>query len=93
MKIGKSEARARFLPLIQEVSSGAGPVEITDRGQVAAVLMSHQDYLLLLARAHDFPKARMSPVGTMEIVGDLEQASRELTRSTLESIFRSADDL
>lgn len=92
-RVGKSEARAKFLPLVHQVAMGAGPVEITDRGQVTAVLMGHKEYLHLMALAHAQPGPPGSPVGTMEILGDLEEASQELTRSALDAIFKSADSL
>ncbi|MBI3928488.1 MAG: type II toxin-antitoxin system Phd/YefM family antitoxin [Armatimonadetes bacterium] len=43
-RLGKSEARARFLRLVERVASGEGAVEITDRGEIAAVLIGYREY-------------------------------------------------
>lgn len=71
-RVGKSEARTRFLPLVQSVVESGETVEITDRGRVTAVLLSHQEYLRLLACADAIPQPLRSPVGTMILDADLE---------------------
>lgn len=93
MKLGKSQARAQFLPLVEQVAAGGGPVEITDRGKVAAVLLGHDDYLQLLARAGAPLTQTRSAVGCLEILGDLEQGSREIGRRMRESLIRTAEEL
>lgn len=79
--LGKSEARSVFLRLVEEVAKGSGPVQITDRGEVAAVLIGYSEYQALLIRAGNRQPPRRSPVGTVTILEDLEQASAELAAS------------
>jgi prevent-host-death family protein len=90
-RLGKSEARAQFLPLVESVAAGGAPIEITDRGKVAAVLLGHQEYLRLLALAHSRPASR-SPVGTIEILTDLE-ADDAPAAMLLESLHRRSEAL
>lgn len=92
-RLGKSEARARFLTLVETVATGGGPVEITDRGKVAAVLLSHNEYMWLLAMASKRPKTRRSLVGSMVLVADLEEASKQLSDMMIQSIHRRAAEL
>ncbi|MBX3168946.1 MAG: hypothetical protein KF760_16175 [Candidatus Eremiobacteraeota bacterium] len=77
---------------MQSVVQSGKTVEITDRGKVAAVLLSHQEYLRLMARADERPATARSPVGTVVLVADVE--SDESTSSLLlESLRRRADSL
>lgn len=55
--------------------------------------MGYKEYLHLLALARMQPTPTRSPVGTLEILGDLEEASREISRAALEAVLRSADEL
>jgi prevent-host-death family protein len=92
-RLGKSQARERFLPLVDAVAQGAGPVEITDHNKVVAVLISETDYRWLLAHAEGKPIPSRKLCGSMTIVGDLEQASKEISDLFLDSIKKSAEKL
>ncbi len=92
-RMGKSEARAKFLPLVQALARGGGPIEITDRGRVEAVLLSNEDYQRLLVCS----KMQLEPArpltGSMVLVEDLEQAEREVSALFMKSISRSVEAL
>ncbi|MEW6282765.1 MAG: hypothetical protein AB1758_29410 [Candidatus Eremiobacterota bacterium] len=95
MRVGKTRARAGFLRLVEAVAGGREAIEITDRGEVAAVLLGHAEYLRLKARAGEKPAARRkSPVGLLRVrTEDLEQASREIRASIMAEILNSAQEL
>lgn len=78
-RMGKSEARAKFLPLVQALAQGGGPVEITDRGKVEAVLLSNEEYQWLLVRGKTQPALTKSLVGAMVLEEDLEAADQEIS--------------
>lgn len=91
--LGKSEAREQFLPLIDLVASGAGPVEITDYGKVVAVLLSKKDYEWLSAAMQHKPKPKRSLAGSALLLGDLEEASKQIAAEFEASFERSAREL
>jgi len=86
--MGKSEARANFLPLVQALAQGGEPVEITEHGKVAAVLISNLDYQLLLARAKMQPEPKGSLVGSMILNEDLAAADDQIARLFRASLGR-----
>jgi prevent-host-death family protein len=92
-RIGKSLARERFLPLINELSSQSGAIEITDRGKPIAVLMSYDTYQQMLQKARIPPKSKFKLSGSMTLLGDLEQGSKEIGQDFMKSIERSAAEL
>jgi prevent-host-death family protein len=97
--LGKSEAREQFLPLIKAVVEGAGPINISDHGKPVAVLLSKQDYDWMLARTqnesetHNKLRRKNSLKGSIILLGDLEEGSREIARDIQQSIKRSAREL
>lgn len=92
-RMGKSEARAKFLPLVQALAQGGGPVEITDRGKVEAVLLSNEEYQWLLVRSKTQPALTRSLVGSMVLKEDLEAAERDITGLFEKSLGRGAENV
>ncbi len=92
-KLGKTQAREQFAPLVESLSKVGGVVEVTDYGKVAAVMLGYKDYLWLLAQSNQPFKPSRQLAGSATLVGDLEKASSEITESVLDSITRSAKEL
>lgn len=93
-RLGKSEAREKFLPLVRSVAQGGSPIEITEHGESIAVLVNYHQYELMRSRYAAEQQLQQSPVGTIEILcGDLEAASREISDQLLKSINKSAKSL
>lgn len=91
--LGKSEARMQFLPLVDAVSQGAGPIEITDYGKVVAVLIGKHDFDWLLAHTKDKPSPTRVLRGLGRLMCDLEDGSKEITESLQSSLKRTAKEL
>jgi prevent-host-death family protein len=94
-RIGKAQAREEFSALIEAVASGAGAVEITDYGKVAAVLLSEKEYEWLCASAKNNAPPKRNPRGFFVLADDsaLEQASKELSAEFEKSINETASEL
>jgi len=91
--LGKSEAREQFLPLIDAIVEGAGPISIADYGKPVAVLLSKQEYDWMLAQIKYQPKTKNSLRGSIVLLGDLEEGSREIAKMFQESIEKTAREL
>lgn len=92
------EARASLSRLAQEVARGGGPVAITQRSKLAAVLLNAERYEKDMAELAQYRrqqrKARpRSFSGLIEIVGDLEEGSRQLAEEYYAAVKRSGDIL
>ena len=92
-KLGKSQAREQFAPLVQALSTTGGVVEVTDYGKVAAVMLGYKDYLWLIAQAQEPFNPKRQLAGSAELVGDLEKAATDVTESVLTSIAKSSSQL
>jgi len=92
-KLGKTQAREQFAPLVESLSEIGGVVEVTDYGKVAAVMLGYKDYLWLLAQSNQPFKPKRQLAGSAVLVGDLEEASNKITQSVLDSIARSTKEL
>jgi prevent-host-death family protein len=94
-RMGKAQAREEFSTLIEAVASGGGPVEITDYGKVAAVLISEKEYEWLCACAKINAQPKRDPRGFFVLSDDraLEDASREIEADFEQSIQKSASQL
>ena len=89
--LGKAQAREQFSPLVEALAiTSTKVVEVTDYGKVAAVIMSHKYYLWLLAQAKLSFKPKRQLCGSMSLVSDIEEASREISESIHGSIQKSA---
>jgi prevent-host-death family protein len=93
------EARVSLSRLTQEVArGGGGPIAITQRSKLAAVLVNAKRYKedmeeLELYRRHRKKSRPRSFRGLIEITGDLEEASRQLTAEYEAAVKRSAEIL
>jgi prevent-host-death family protein len=85
--LGKSEAREQFLPLIKSLVEGAGPISIADYGKPVAVLLSKQEYDWMLAQIKNPLR------GSIVLLGDLEEGSREIAKMFQKSIEKTAREL
>ncbi len=97
--LGKSEAREQFLPLIDAVAEGAAPISISDHGKPVAVLLSKQDYDWMVARMRIKSKTQIksqpknSLQGSIILLGDLEEGSREIVKMIQKSIEKTGREL
>lgn len=89
--LGKSEAREQFLPLVDAVAGGAGPIEISAHGKVVAVLMSKNEYDLMKAGFKE--KSAKSLCGLGTLVGNLEEGSAEIAALFQKSLKETAEGL
>ncbi|MFN8657755.1 MAG: hypothetical protein U0105_15555 [Candidatus Obscuribacterales bacterium] len=92
-KLGKAQAREQFAPLVENLAKNGGIVEVTDYGKVAAVMLGYKDYLWLLAQAKEPFTPKRVLCGSGELVGDLEEASKQVTDSIFESLAKTASEL
>ena len=92
------EARASLSRLTREVAQGGGAIAITQRSKLAAVLVNAERYEQDMAELEHYrrrqrkAKAR-SFSGLMEVVGDLEEGSRQLAEEYHAALKRSGDIL
>jgi prevent-host-death family protein len=92
------EARASLSRLTKEVAKGGGPIAITQRSKLTAVLVNAEQYEedmkeLEHYRCQGRKKSRPSFSTLMEIVGDLEEGSRQLAEEYYVAVKRSGDVL
>jgi prevent-host-death family protein len=94
-RVGKAQAREEFSTLVEAVASGAGPVEITDYGKVAAVLLSEKEYEWLCACARKSSQPKRSARGLVVLMDDsaLKEAGKALAADFDNSITRTASQL
>ncbi len=94
-RIGKAQARDELSTLIEAVNSGAGAVEITDYGKVAAVLLSEKEYEWLCACAKKNATPRREARGIIVLSDDtaLEDAAKQLAADFDASINKTASEL
>lgn len=94
-RIGKAQAREEFSALIETVASGAGIVEITDYGKVAAILLSEKEYEWLCACAKRNTQPKRNARGTFILTDNLilEEASREVAEDFEKSLKETANEL
>lgn len=93
-KLGKAKAREEFSYLVEYVSKGGGPVEITDYGKTAAILICEEEYKWLCANQVK-NKPRRSARGVIQIrnEGDLEKAHAEVLEDFERSLNETASKL
>ena len=92
-----SEARAKLSTLVDEVHKGKGPVAITQRSKVKAVLVDARWHEKVGEELGFYRKTlRSKPFkleGTMELIGDVDQGLEELKREREESFQRLVEQL
>lgn len=79
-RVGKAQAREEFSSLIEAVANGAGAVEITDYGRVAAVLVSDEEYKWLCSCANNATQPKRKARGVVTLADDnaLADADKQL---------------
>ena len=94
-RVGKAQARDELSALIEAVNTGAGPVEITDYGRVAAVLLSEKEYEWLCACAEKSASPKRDPRGIILLCDDsaMDSAAKELATDFEASIAKTASEL
>lgn len=94
-RIGKAQARDELSTLIEAVSTGAGPIEITDYGKVAAILLSEKEYewLCACAKKNAPPKRNARGILVLNDESALENASKQLAADFDASIAKTAMEL
>lgn len=94
-RVGKAQARDELSSLIETVNSGAGPVEITDCGKVAAVLLSKKEYEWLCACAKKSATPKRDACGIISLSDDsaLGNAARQLAADFDASMTKTASEL
>ncbi len=94
-RVGKAQARDELSTLIEAVNSGAGAIEITDYGKVAAVLVSEREYewLCACAKKNAIPKREARGIIVLSDDNALEEAAREMAAEFNASIIKTANEL
>lgn len=94
-RVGKAQAREAFSSLVESVATGAGAVEITDYGKVAAVLISEKEYKWLCTCAEKSTHSVRDPRGYLILSDDvdLEEVSRQVAADFEKSIKKTAREL
>lgn len=93
-----AEARSSLSRLTRDIATGGGPVAITQRSNLAAVLVNAKRYEedmaeLALYRRQQRRSMTRSFVKLIEIVGDLDYASHQLTTEYEAAVKRSGETL
>jgi PHD/YefM family antitoxin component YafN of YafNO toxin-antitoxin module len=92
-KLGKAQARQQFAPLVESLATNGGTIEITDYGKVAAVMLGYKDYISLLVKAGVPLKPKNQLRGSMVLIGDLEETTKEISKLILDSVAKTAAEL
>jgi PHD/YefM family antitoxin component YafN of YafNO toxin-antitoxin module len=93
----KTRARQQFLPLVNELTKCSKAVRITDHDEPAAVLVGYNHWSALISKlsmlSKPFAKPKKSLMGSVKILGDLEQGSKEAAALFEEAINKSIQTL
>ena len=96
-QLSLSEARAKLSALVDEVHKGKGPVAITQRSKVKAVLVDAHWHERVGEELGFYRKTlRSKPFkleGTAQLIGDLHQGLEELKRERELSFQRLVEQL
>lgn len=96
--IGKTLARQNFLPLVENLQKTCSAVEITDHEKPVAILLSYSHWVALMSKLAMLVKQErmVTPpnlVGSVEIVGDLDAASKKAAAKFSASLKNTAEKL
>lgn len=97
--IGKTQARQNFLPLVEDLQKTCSAVEITDHEKPVAILLSYSHWvalmskLAMLVKQEDRTVKPPNLVGSIEIVGDLDAASKKAAAKFSGSLKNTAEKL
>lgn len=97
-KLNIAEARRQFCQIVAEEASGAFQyVEVTHRGKPAVVIVGIERFRELLRKAQAFDSLQGKELpeieGSLRIVGDLAEGSREAARMIWDALRRSSEQL
>jgi prevent-host-death family protein len=89
-QLSLTQARARLSTLVADVDAGKGPIAISQRSKVKAVLVDPEWHGRVEEElAHYRRTAKESPLklrGSMKLVGDVDKALAELRKERQESL-------
>lgn len=96
--VGKSEARQRFFPLMKQLTQSPLAVEVMERDEGVAVMVSKVHFDALINKLWELLKPTPAPeanelMGCITIVGDLEEGSQRAAAMITEAIKKSANAL
>lgn len=91
-KIDKSEVQKKFLPLLDKVAKQKNTVEITERGNSAAVIIDYSAYQILLAKT-SLQTQKFELVGSLVENSDIERASKKISKDLNAALKRSMSQL
>jgi PHD/YefM family antitoxin component YafN of YafNO toxin-antitoxin module len=96
--MGKTRARQQFLPLVEDLKKHPRTIEITDRADPVAVLLTYEHYVSLISQLSKLiqktaTKDKVDLMGSVVIVGDLDAASKEIAEEFANAMNRSAANL
>ncbi len=90
-----SEARAKLSTLVDQVHKGKGPIAISQRSKIKAVLVDANWHDRVEEELSSYRRSARSKLfklgGSMELTGDLEQALEELKREREASLETSIE--
>lgn len=96
-QLSLSEARAELSTLVDEVYKGKGPIAISQRSKVKAVLVDANWHHKVEEELRSYRQSlRSKPfklAGTMEITGEVDRALDELRQEIEAFLGRSIEDL
>lgn len=94
-RIGKAQAREEFSTLIEKVSQGSGPIEITDYGKVTAIILSEKEYewLKACAKKTSHPRREARGLVVIEDANAIKEADALVKADFVESLKKSERQL
>jgi hypothetical protein len=91
-KLNIAEVQKNLDEVIEQLKQNGGYVEVVEGHHTAAVILSIVDFAKLMPFLPKVSPPKKKPEkewklrGSMELVGDIEEASAEISKSILESI-------
>ena len=96
-QLSLSQARADLSNLVDEVYKGKGPIAISQRSKLKAILVQAQWYVKVEEQLSSYRQGlRTKPFrlgGTMEVTGQVELALEELRRELAAFLQKSEEDV
>ena len=97
--IGKTEARKKFFPLVDELSHSIKALAITDRQEPLAVMVGYNQWLAIITKLDTLLKPakkvpqKINMVGSVKIIGDLDAGSKRIAERFKQAVDKSAKKL
>lgn len=96
-QLSLSEARADLSNLVDEVFKGRGPIAISQRSKLKAILVEAQWYLKVEEQLNSYRQGlRTKPFrlgGTMEVTGQIDLALEDLRRELAAFLQKSEENV